>query len=119
MRSRDNFQDLVDRGLAYSTIRKDRIIIERQLSAFCQSRGLRYLEELEVDQIADFRSSWKNSANTGSKKLDRVRTFFQFCHSRKWIKENPAEGISGTKFRDRPTLPFSKDQLEKILTTLR
>jgi len=109
------FQDLVDRGLAYSTIRKDRIIIERQLSAFCQSRGLRYLEELEVGQIADFRSSWKNSANTGSKKLERVRTFFRFCRSRKWIKENPAEGISGPKFRDRPTLPFSKDELENIL----
>jgi len=109
------FQDLVDRGLAYSTIRKDRIIIERQLSAFCQSRGLRYLEELEVDQIADFRSSWKNSANTGSKKLERVRTFFRFCRSRKWINENPAEGVSGPKFRDRPTLPFSKDEFENIL----
>jgi integrase len=109
------FQDLEDRRLAYSTIRKDRIIIERQLSAFCQSRGLRYLEELDVEQIADLRSSWKNSGNTCSKKLDRVRTFFRFCRSRKWVAENPAEGISAPSFRDRPTLPFSKGEMDSIL----
>ena len=85
----------MDRGLAYSTIRKDRIIIERQLSAFCQSRGLRYLEELEVDQIADFRSSWKNSANTGSRNWKECEPFFGFAALENGSKKIRPKGFPG------------------------
>ena len=49
-----------------------------------------------------------------SKKLERLRAFLGFCRDRNWIDENPAKKLKSPKFKQRPTIPFSQDEMVRI-----
>jgi integrase len=49
------------------------------------------------------------------KKLERLRGFFRFCNQAGWITSNPALAIKPPKVTDPPTLPFTNEEVEKIL----
>src|SRR5450631_672591 len=51
--------DAESRKLAESTISKYRFLF-KQLGAFSQKGGLRYLAELDLQTLGEFRSSWKD-----------------------------------------------------------
>ena len=109
------FRDAHARHLAPATIKKFRVLVEKHLLAYCRSNGLRYVSELDVNRVADFRATWTDGAISSYKKLERLRSFFNFCMSRKWIEENPASVLRKPKITEPPTLPFTEDQMEKIL----
>jgi integrase/recombinase XerD len=102
------------RKLAEQTIYKYTLLF-RQLKGFAERRGLRFLAELNVETLSAFRQEWKDGPRASAKKLERLRAFLRFCERRKWIAENPAADLKPPKVTVRPTLPFGKDEMIRIL----
>jgi len=101
-------------NLRKSTLRKHDLI-SRQLSSFCQDRGYIFLRQLNVDQVRDFRNSWKLNSLSASKSLERLRGFFKFCVDSEWIERNPASAIKAGKIEEPDVLPFNDQEVTKIL----
>lgn len=113
--ARDRFlADAEARRLNEATIYKYRLLF-RQLEAFAERRGLRYLPELDVDTLTAFRSEWKDGPRSGAKKLERLRAFLGFTLRRNWVAENPAAELKPPKVNVRPTMPFTSDEVLRIL----
>jgi site-specific recombinase XerD len=49
------------------------------------------------------------------KKLERLRAWLKFCVESKWTDENHARRLQAPKVADGPTLPFSREEMLKIL----
>jgi integrase/recombinase XerD len=88
----------------------------RQLQAFADQRSLKYLADLDLDKLTDFRASWPNRNVGALKKFELLRTVFAFCFKRHWIGDNPATDLEKPKAVGRPTLPFSRDEMIRILS---
>ncbi|MGA2434556.1 MAG: phage integrase SAM-like domain-containing protein, partial [Bryobacteraceae bacterium] len=106
--------DAKDRNLNPATLNKYHTLFG-QLSRYAEKRGYRYLKELDTDVVREFRSTWNVAPRTSIKKLERVRAFFRFARAYKWIDENPAEFLKTPLVKDKPTLPFTKDEMIRIL----
>ena len=102
------------RGLRDRTIYKYKVLF-RQLKAFADVKGIRFLRELDTPTLRQFRASWKDKNLAALKKLERLRSFFRFVVSNGWIVANPTTGLKNPKVSMRPTLPFSQDEMAKIL----
>lgn len=109
--------DMEHRGLAEVTIYKYGIMF-KQLEMFALAKGLRYVKELDLDQLTEFRAGWKDGPRSSVKKLERLRAWLAFCHEREWISKNPAKKLRSPKVKDRPTLPFPSDEMVEIFATL-
>jgi integrase/recombinase XerD len=106
--------DLEARKLQPSTIRKYRLL-QRQMQEFALSNNLPFLIEFDVDRVSQFRSGWKDGALSSSKKLERLRAFFRFAQKRKWALENPASELRAPKVATKPTMPFTLEEMQRIL----
>jgi integrase/recombinase XerD len=110
----EQFQvDAQSRGLRTTTIYKY-VLLERQLASFATNEGLTVLKQLDLDTLSRFRSTWKDGPIAAGKKLERLRAFFSFCRDRNWIDDNPARKLKSPKFKQRPTMPFSHDEMMRI-----
>jgi integrase/recombinase XerD len=106
--------DTEARGLRESTLYKYRLLF-RQLVEFCNSTGIRFLRERDVDRLRSFRESWPNRNISGRKKLDALRTLFRFCSDSGWVLTNPAVKLKPPKVTDPPTIPFTPEETQRIL----
>jgi integrase/recombinase XerD len=109
--------DAEARNLRERTVYKYRLLF-RHLKTFADDRGLRFVKELDTPTLRKFRESWKDSNLAALKKLERLRRFFGFVRENGWLEENPATKISNPKVTMRPTLPFSHDEMVRILAVV-
>jgi len=109
--------DLVARNLHASTVRKYRLL-SRQMAEFASQRRLRFLQQFDLPTLSEFRATWHESPLTRSKKLERLRSFFRFAQESDWVDENPARKLKGPKVPVRPTLPFTQEEMIRILGAL-
>lgn len=109
--------DLEARKLHESTVRKYKLL-RRQMEAFAQGRGLCFLAGFDLSSVGQFRSEWKDGPRSSAKKLERLRAFFRFAQKRKWIPENPALDLKAPKITLCPTLPFSREEMVRILAAV-
>jgi integrase/recombinase XerD len=107
-------EDAQARNLKDRTIYKYRLLFE-QLKNFAADHGIRFLKELDPPTVRKFRASWKDHNLAAVKKLERLRGFFRLAIANGRITENPAAKIKSPKFDQRPTLPFSHDEMVRIL----
>lgn len=107
-------RDAVARNLHEKTVYKYRLLF-RQLESFAQARGFRFLKELATATLRGFRAAWSDGNLAALKKLERLRTFFRFAQGSKWINENPAAELKNPKVSARPTLPFTHEEIIRIL----
>jgi integrase len=77
--------------------------------------GTHFLDRRVPLSNRDFRNSWKLSARTAVKTLERLRSFLKFCVESEWLDKNPAAAIKPGKVEDAEVLPFSQPQVDKIL----
>ena len=103
------------RKLNWETMRKYRAFLEGRLLTWCASKGIRQLRHMDVENLRLFRASWDDGALYATKNLERLRAFFRFCNQAGWIKTNPALAVKPPKADHSPTLPFTPDEMEKIL----
>lgn len=107
--------DATARHLAGETIRKYKNLRERRFIAWCESKGYRLLKQITVDGVREFRSTWDDGAAYATKNLERMRAFFRFCEQARWIDRNPATSVKAPRHKSSPTLPFSADEMKRIL----
>lgn len=87
-----------------------------QFAAWCAGRSeIRSLGDLTVELLGDFRASRTLSRSTSIRELHTCRQMFGFWQSRGWIKNNPATLIKPPKGARRQVLPFSEDEMARIL----
>ena len=101
------------RHLSRETIRKYENLLEKRFLPWCENKGYRLLKQISVDAVRQFRNSWDDGPLYATKNLERLKAFFGFC--RPWMKESPAAGLKPPKVESNPTLPFSDEQMKKIL----
>jgi len=106
--------DATARGLRERTIYKYKVLF-RQLEGFADAKRLRFLKELDTPTLRTFRASWKDKNLSAAKKLERLRSFFRFTVSNGWLAANPSKDLKSPRVTMRPTLPFSQDEMIRIL----
>jgi len=109
--------DAEARKLNEATLYKYRLLF-RQLDTFADAHNLQRLKQLDLDTLAVFRASWKDGPRSGLKKLERLRAFLRFTEKRKWIDDNPATELKAPKVPNKPTMPFTREEIVRILTAL-
>jgi integrase/recombinase XerD len=107
------YKDCEARNLNDATLRKYRLLRDR-LSDFA-SLHCPSLKELNIERLRGFRSTWKDGSRAAGKKIDRLRTFFRFCIDNQWIERNQALSLKAPLVKDNPTLPFSREEMMKII----
>ena len=90
----------------------------RRLDTFAETYKLQYLDQLDLDTLATFRAAWTEGPRTSLKKLERLRAFLRFAEKRKWVESNPAVDLKAPKVPNKPTLPFTREEMISILTAL-
>jgi integrase/recombinase XerD len=73
------------------------------------------LRRVTVDDIRRLRESWKFASITTQKRLEMLRKFFRFCLESGWLEKNPALAVEAPIVEYDPTLPFTDEEMEKIL----
>lgn len=101
--------------MADATLRKYKTFI-KQLSAYCGSRGVIYIDQLTIDDMDRFFASWKDGPQAKARKLDRLRAFTKFCLRRKWIADNIADDLQSPQGSSESAnkSPFTDDELTSI-----
>jgi len=107
-------RDAAARNLSQGTLRLYKLLF-KQLLQFTQDRGIKFVDDLNLETLTEFRASWKIGPLTASKKLERLRSIFKFALQRKILDENYACALTAPKVKQNPTLPFSKEEMVKIL----
>src|SRR5712692_6970583 len=106
--------DIAARNLHISTLRKYRLL-SRAMLEFAVRRGLRFLRQFDLAKLRDFRTEWQDGPLSSAKKLERLRAFYRFAQENKWVEDNPAAKLKMPKVSQRPTLPFTHDEMVRIL----
>ncbi len=79
-----------------------------------------FLKQLGVVQVREFRNSWTTySARTTGKHIERLKRFFSWCVENGWLEESPAKPLKSPKAGETDVVPFSEDDVEKILKACR
>lgn len=109
--------DIQARSLHESTIRKYKLL-ECQIQKYAQDKGIQFLDEFDLSNTSHFRSTWHDGPRTSAKKLERLRSFFDFALKRKWIPDNPATELKAPKITLCPTLPFTRDEIRRVIAAV-
>lgn len=122
-RWRDEFlKDSEARGVEEETRRKYKILFGK-LSRFADGKGIRFVDELDLGRLQEFRQTWKDlSKLTKVKEQERLRSIFKFAHARLWTSHNPALDLGKIVLKegDHPEVkPFTEAEMEKILKAAR
>ncbi|MGA9999232.1 MAG: tyrosine-type recombinase/integrase [Candidatus Acidiferrales bacterium] len=116
---RDRFlENARTENISEETLRKYRLLF-KQLLTFAQNKGIRFVTELDLPTLQDFRTTWKDKPLSKSKKQERLRSVFKFAAAHKWIEENPAIQLGRIKVERTQQIPFSADEMEAILVAAR
>ncbi len=114
---KDFLADVEARKLHGSTVRKYKLL-KRQMEDYGQRHGLHFLDEFDLPSVSQFRSGWKDGPRSSAKKLERLRAFFRFAQKRKWVPENPASDLKAPKITLCPTMPYTREEMMRILAAL-
>ena len=109
--------DAEARKLNQATLYKYRLLF-RHLGKFAEAYKFEFLDQLDLDTLATFRASWTEGPRTSLKKLERLRAFMRFAEKRKWIDSNPAIDLKSPKVPNKPTMPFTREEMISILMAL-
>lgn len=106
------------RNLSQASLYKYRLL-QRQVLDFARRNDLEALKDFTVDTLESFQGEWKEGPLSRLKKLERLKAFFRAAHLRHWIEDNPTVHLRGPKVRPRPTLPFTQEEMQRILNAIK
>jgi integrase/recombinase XerD len=106
--------DIAARKLHESTIRKYKLL-QRLMTEYADRHKLHFIDEFGLSALSMFRSEWKDGPRSSAKKLERMRAFFRFAQRRNWIADNPATELKAPTVTLCPTLPFTNEEMRRIL----
>jgi len=99
------------------TIKKLALIFQKELLDWCGQNGIHFLAHLTAPKLQEWRNTWDavNNPLTCSKKQERVRGLFLFCHNNGWITSNPARALTKIKVIKKEPDYFTSSDLTKIV----
>jgi site-specific recombinase XerD len=98
-----------------ATQRKYAIVLKLFL-AYCERAGLRYIVDLTVEDLDNYRSTRTLAPSTSAKELTILRLFFSFCVERKWTADNAAKKIKPPRNAKPPeVVPYEPNQITRII----
>jgi integrase/recombinase XerD len=100
--------------LASETLRKYKHLFA-QLTTFSSTKGLVFVGDLDLAQLTTFKAGWKDARLSAGKKIERLRSMFKFALERGWVRDNPAKKLVIAKAKLVPTLPFTQDEMDRII----
>ena len=103
------------RHLAPATIKKLRVLVEKQLLAYCKDQGLRYVAELNIDRMADFRATWWTGPFPAARSSSGCVPFSTFAVLANGSTTTRRQALRKPRITDPPTLPFTEEQMDRIL----
>ncbi|HVB57126.1 MAG TPA: tyrosine-type recombinase/integrase [Candidatus Acidoferrales bacterium] len=109
--------DLRRRNLVLSTTQKHERLGEQML-LFADHLNLKLLAQIDLDTLSTFYGQWTEGPLTRQKKLECLRAFYRHTAKRKWVTENLALDLIPAKINPKPTMPFSRDEMLRILGAL-
>jgi len=89
-----------------------------RMERFAKGKKLKVLRDFDTDNLELFQSEFHGSDVTCAKTLERLKAFFRAAFLRKWIRDNPALTLRGPKVKPRPTLPFTEEEMARILAAI-
>lgn len=103
-------KDCRHRNLEESTIAS----YERTLDHLGKRLGSRTVASIDVATLGagDGREI---KPRTRRKELEHLRAFFAWCHDRDWCAKNPAKKLRMPKVEDLATLPFTSEEVAKLI----
>jgi site-specific recombinase XerD len=103
------------RNLSAETIRKYEHLLDRRFLSWCAHKGFQRFKQLTVDALREFQTTWDDGPLYATKNLERLRAFFEFALDAQWVTRNPVKRLKRPKANEAPTLPFSNDEMARIL----
>jgi integrase len=73
------------------------------------------LRAITFHDLIEMQKGWKFAPITVQKRLELIRKFFLFAEKSELIEKNPAKDLEGPIVHFDPTLPFTNEEMEKIL----
>ena len=103
------------RNIAPATVRKYKTFV-KQLREFDADKGYVMIEQIQITDMDEFYSRWKDGIRAKAKKLERLNGFCNFCEKRRWIAENPASdgGASRLGKAGQPNAPYRFRARERV-----
>lgn len=106
--------DCQSRHLGAGTIDNYRSTL-KALMQWCKEHSIENLNQITLDVLSKWRASRTDQPSTQVKMLIHVRQWSEFCKARAWITENYAESIKLPKVKPNPTLPFTRDEMRRLI----
>lgn len=106
--------DCADRGLSQSSV-DTYGKLTKKLEAFCEKRVIPSPVKLDLDLLSQFRSTWSKGNWTSLKKWEQLRCLCKFWLARGWIDTDPSAELKRPIAKQLPTLPFTREEVAKIL----
>jgi integrase len=82
------------------------------------------MSQLDLETLRRFRATWKDKGISAVKKLERLRSFFNFCTNSGWAPlvtptrngmRSAAHGLKAGKEGERPTMPYTQEMMVRIV----
>ena len=112
---KEYLSDAKTRNLSEATLYKLKIIFEKQLLSWCAHKGYRFLSQLNLETLREFRETWKDAPLARSKKQARLIGFFYFCVRSSWLLKNPAVRLGRIRVVQKPTGYFDPGQYTAVI----
>lgn len=93
-------RDCEARQLSAASVGKYKLLTEELKCEFAS----RTVGSIDIQDVRAYRERWEMSPISARKKLERLRTFFKFCHESGWTRANPAKAIKPPVAKPSPTL---------------
>lgn len=107
--------DAKARELREATLYKLTILFEKQFLAWAKDKGIRFLTEVDLPLLRNYRAGWIDGPLAKKKKQERLTGFFWFCVRAGWIAANPTQGLGRISVESAPTDYFTRDEFAKIV----
>ncbi len=89
------------------------------LLSFCDGKGIRFLSELTLPIVSEWRASWKVNTLVRAKRQGSVIGFFWFCERRGWYPRNYAaditSGLGRIEVKATQTGYFMPEEFKKLI----
>jgi len=108
-----------DRGNSTATLSKKRVVFEKSLLRFCENKGIRFLSELDLNTIREWRGTWELDSLSRYKRQGQALGFLWFCERAGWYPRNYASditrGLGKIKVKARQTGYFQPKEYAAVI----
>ena len=110
----DEFKaDVKRRGLS-SNLRQKCTRLFNNINAFAKQEGLDQIQAWTASDARKFAGTWSLAPSTARTEIERLRGVWKLAVEEGWADRNVWKSVKPPKETQRPTMPFSSDELKLI-----